>query len=84
MVVTSGLGHHKGALVFTALRAVDVPIFTSGAFLISFAIPRRAVDAGVEDHATPERRERGLLGEGFGEGLGGALGLGVWILLQDV
>ena len=52
LVVTSGLGHRKGALVFTALRVVDVPVFTSGAFLIGFAIPRRAVDADVEDRAT--------------------------------
>ena len=77
LVVTSGLGHHKGALIFTALRVVDVPIFTSGVFLIGFAILRRAVDADIEDRATPERRERGLLGDGFGEGLRGALGFRV-------
>ena len=83
MIVTSGLGHRKGALVFTALRAVDVPVFTSGAFLIGFAILRGAVDADVEDRATLERRERGLLSEGFSEGLHGALGFGVRIFLQD-
>ena len=81
LVVTSGLGHHKGTLVFTALRAVDVLVFTSGAFLIGFAVLRRVVDADVEDRATSERRERGLLGEGFGEGLRGALGFGVRIFL---
>ena len=59
LVVTSGLSHHKGALVFTTLRAVDVLVFTSGAFLVGFAILRRAVDADVEDCATPKRRERG-------------------------
>jgi len=83
LVVTSGLGHHKGMLIFMALRAVDVLVFTSGAFLVGFTVPRRAVDADVEDRATPKRRERGLLGEGFGEGLCGALGFGVRILLQD-
>ena len=40
LVITSGLGHRKGALVITALRAVDIPIFTGGAFLICFAVPR--------------------------------------------
>ena len=40
LIVTSGLSHRKGALVFTALRAVDVPVFTSGVFLIGFAVPR--------------------------------------------
>ena len=77
LVVASSLGHRKGALVFAALRAIDVPIFTSGAFLIGFTISGGAVDANVEDRATPERRERGLLGEGFSEGLHGALGFGV-------
>ena len=81
MVVMSGLGHRKGAPIFTALRTVDVPVFTSGAFFIGFAVPRGAVDADVEDRTTPERRERGLLGEGFGEGLRGALGSRVRIFL---
>ena len=81
LVVTSGLGHRKGTLVFTALRTVDVPVFMSGAFLIGFTVPRGAVDADVEDRATPERRERGLLGERFSEGLRGALGFRVWIFL---
>ena len=80
-VITSGLGHRKGAFVITVLCAVDVPVFTGGAFLICFAVPRGAVDAVVEDCATPERQERGLLGEGLGEGLHGALRLGVWIFL---
>ena len=83
LVITSGLGHRKGTLVIAALFTVDVPVFMSDAFLISFAIPRGAVDADVEDCTTSERWERELLGEGFGEGLGGALRLGVRILLQD-
>ena len=83
LVVASSLGHHKGVLIFMALRAVDVLVFTSGAFLVGFAIPMRAVDAGVEDRATTERRERGLLSEGFGKGLRRALGFEVLIFLQD-
>ena len=55
----------------------------SGAFLIGFAVLGGAIDADIEDHATSERRERGLLSEGFGEGLGGALGLRVQIFLHD-
>jgi len=77
LVVANDLGDRKDALVFMALRAVDVPVFTSGVLLIGFAVPRGAVDADVEDRATPERQERGLLGEGFGEGLHGGLGFGV-------
>jgi len=79
----SGLGHRKGALVITVLRTVDVPVFMGGVFLIYFIVLRGAVDADVEDCATPERRERGLLGEGLGEGLRGALRLRVRIFLQD-
>jgi len=65
------------------LCAVDVLVLTSGAFLLGLAVPRGAVDADIEDRATLERRERKLLGEGFSEGLHRALGLRVWILLQD-
>ena len=54
-----------------------------GVFLICFAVPRGAVDTDVEDCATPERQERGLLGEGLGEGFRGALRLRVRIFLQD-
>ena len=59
-----------------ALRAIDILVLTSDMFLLGFTISRRAVDADVEDHATPERTERKLLGEGFGEGLHRALRLG--------
>ena len=62
---------------------VGIPIFMGGVFLICFAVPRGAVDTDVEDCATPERQERGLLSEGLGEGLSGPLRLGVWIFLQD-
>ena len=83
MVVTSGHGHHKGVLISTALRTVDVPIFTSGAFLIGFAVPRRAVDADVEDCTTPKGWEEKLIGEGFGEGLRRALRLGARSFFRD-
>jgi len=55
----------------------------SSAFLLGLTILRGVVDADVEDRATPESWERKLVGEGFGEGLRRALGLGVWILLRD-
>ena len=77
------LGHRKGNLVCSALCVVDVLVLTSGALLLGFTIPRGAIDADVEDRVTSERRERKLLDEGFGEGLRRALGLRVWILLQD-
>ena len=77
------LGHHKGNLACSVLCAIDVPVLTSGAFLLGLAVLREAVNANVEDHATPERRERKLLGEGFDEGLHRALGLEAQILLQD-
>ena len=57
------------------MRTVDVPVLMSDAFLLSFTIPRRAVDADVEDRTTPEGWEKELLGEGFGEGLRRALRL---------
>ena len=65
------------------MRAVGVPVFTGGAFLVCFAVPGGAVDTDVENRATPERQERRLLGEGLGEGLGGSLRFGVWIFLKD-
>ena len=83
LIVTSSLGHCKSALVFMALRAIDIPVLMSSTFLIGFAVPRRAVNVDVEDHATLERQGRDLLGEGFGEGLRRALGFRVRILLQD-
>ena len=70
------LGHRKGILVCSTLCAVDVLVLASGAFLLGFAVPRGAVDADVEDCTATEQRERKLLGEGFGEGLRRALGLG--------
>ena len=34
------LGHRKGNLVSSVLCAVDVPVLTSGAFLLGFTVPR--------------------------------------------
>ena len=50
------LGPHKGSLVCSVLRTIDVLILVSGAFL-SFAVPRGAIDADVEDCNAAERRE---------------------------
>ena len=58
-------------------------VLTSNTFLLDFAVPRRVVDADVEDRTTPEGWEKELLGEGFGEGLRRALRLGARILLQN-
>jgi len=65
------------------LRAVGVPVFTGGAFLVCFAVPGGAVDTDVENRATPEKQGRRLLGESLGEGLGGSLRFGVRIFLED-
>ena len=45
------LSPRKDNLVCSALREVDVPVLTSGAFLLGFAVPRAAIDADVEDCA---------------------------------
>jgi len=81
--VKMSLGHRKGSLVCSALRTVDVPVDASGVVLLGFPFPRGAVDTDVEDCATTERRERKLFDGGLGDSLRRALGLGVWILLQD-
>ena len=52
------LDHRKGDLVCSALQTIDVPVLTSGAFLLGFTVLRGAIDADVEDCATMERRER--------------------------
>ena len=77
LVVTSGLSHHKGSLICSALCTVDIPIDASGAFLLGFPFPWGAIDADIEDCASTEGRERRLFGGGFGNSLHRALGLGV-------
>ena len=81
--VKLSLDHRKGNLVCLALCAVDIMVLTSGAFLLGFTVLRGAVDADVEDCTAMEWRERKLFGGGFGDGLRRALGLRIWILLQD-
>jgi len=77
------LGPHKGDLVCSVLRAVDVSILASDAFLLGFAVPRGAIDADIEDCATTERRGKKLFSGRFGNDLHRALGLRVRILLRD-
>ena len=74
-IILSSLGPRDGCLIFSSLRAVDVPVFPSHALLLGFAILRRAVDADVEDRTTPEGWKEKLVGEGFDEGLCRALRL---------
>ena len=74
-IIPSSLGPHDSYLVFSPLYAVDVSVFPSNARFLGFGISRRAVDADVEDHTTPEGWKEKLLGEGFGEGLRRALRL---------
>ena len=81
-IIPSSLGPRDGYLIFSPLRVVDVPVLPNNMLLLGFAIPRRAVDADVEDRTTPEGWEE-LLGEGFGEGLRRALRLRAWIFLRD-
>ena len=79
--VKLSLGHHKGSLVCSTLRTIDVPIDAGGVVLLSFPFSWGAVDADVKDCASTEGRERRLFDGGFGDSLCRALGLGVWILL---
>ena len=65
------------------LRALDVPVDTGGVVLLGFPFPRGADNPNIEDCASTEGRERRLFGGGFGDSLHRALGLEVWILLQD-
>ena len=74
-IIPSSLGPCDGCLVLSPLRAVDISVLPSSALLLGFTIPRRAVDADIEDCTTPEGWEEKLIGEGFGEGLRRALRL---------
>ena len=74
-IILSSLGPRNGCLIFSALCAVDIPVLLSNALLLGFAIPRRAVDADLEDRTTLEGWKDELLREGFGEGLRRALRL---------
>ena len=50
-IIPSSLGPCDGCLVFSPLCAVDVLVLLSNALLLGFAVPRRVVDADVEDRA---------------------------------
>jgi len=65
------------------LHAVDLLVLPSNALLLGFAIPRRVVNADVEDCTTPKGLEEKLIGEGFGEGLRRALRLGAQSFFWD-
>ena len=82
-IIPNSLGPHDGCLVFLSLCVLDIPVLLSNVFLLGFAIPRRAVDADVEDRTTPEGWKEKLIGEGFGEGLYRALRLGAWSFFWD-
>ena len=82
-IILSSLGPRDGCLVFSPLRVVDVLVLLSNALLLGFAVPRRAVDADVEDCTTPEGWEEKLIGEGFGEGLRRALRLEARSFFRD-
>ena len=82
-IIPGSLSPRDGCLVFSPLCTVDVLVLPSNTLLLGFAVPRRAVDADVEDRTTPEGWKEKLIGEGFGEGLRRALRLGAWIFLRD-
>jgi hypothetical protein len=82
-IIPSSLGPHDSCLVFSPLRVVDVPVFLSNALLLGFAVPRRAIDADVEDRTTPEGWKEKLIREDFGKGLRRALRLGAQSLFRD-
>jgi len=79
LIIPSSLGPRDGCLIFSSLRLVNILVLPSNALLLGFAVPRRVVDANVEDRTTPEGWKEKLIGEGFGEGLRRALRLGAWI-----
>ena len=81
--ITSSLGYHNGGLIRSALRTFGVSIDESCAVLIGFSVPWRAVNADIKNPASSEGWERRLDGGGFGDSIRRALGLGVWIFLQN-
>ena len=70
LIILSSLSPRDGCLIFSPLCAVDVLAFPSSTLLLGLAVPRRAIDADVEDRATPEGWE-----EWLSEGLRRALRL---------
>ena len=66
-----------------ALCTVGISVDATCAVLIGFSIPWRAIDADIKNPASLEGWKRRLDGSGFGDNLRRALGLRVWIFLQD-
>ena len=62
---------------------VGVSIDASCAVLIGFSIPWRVVDVDIKNPTSTEGWKRRLDGGSFGDDLRRALGLRVWIFLQD-
>ena len=62
---------------------VGVSVDVSYAILIGFSIPWRAIDADIKNPASTEGWKRRLDGSSFDDNLRRALGLRVWIFLQD-
>ena len=62
---------------------VGISIDTSCAVLIDFPIPRRAIDADIKNPTSMEGWKRRLDDSSFDDNLLKALGLRVWIFLQD-
>ena len=62
---------------------VDIPVDMSSVVLLGFPIPWGAIDADIENSASMEGWERRLYDGGFSNSLRRALGLRVWIFLQD-
>jgi hypothetical protein len=58
-------------------------VLSSNVLLLGFVVPRRAIDADVEDRTTPEGWKEELLKEGFGKGLHRALRLGAQSFFWD-
>ena len=65
------------------LRIVGISVDTSCVVLIGFSIPWRAIEAGIKNPASMKGWKRRLDGGDFGDNLRRALGLRVWIFLQD-
>ena len=65
------------------LRTVGISVDASYMVLISFSIPWRAIDAEIKNPTSSEGWKRRLDDGGFDDNLRRALGLRVWIFLQD-
>ena len=74
-IILGSLSPRDGCLIFSLLHAIDIPVVPSNA-LLGFAVPRRAIDADVEDRPTSKGWKEKLIREGLGEGLHRALRLG--------